>query len=158
MKDLNKIILIGRLGTDPVQRETKNGIAVTHFSLATSRSVERVLKATDESGQEPSTEGAPLGESSEKSSRSEETVWHNVVVWGKQAEICSQFLKKGRTVYVEGSIRKRPFIGKDGTSRTAFEVHAENVGFLDRIAPNRREASRIQEGHSDIPLDAAASY
>ena len=145
MKDLNKIILIGRLGTDPVQRETKNGIAVTHFSLATSRRVERASVVEEVPEGEAAAEGAP-----EKGHRVEETVWHNVVVWGKQAEICSQFLKKGRTVYVEGSIRKRPFIGKDGASRTAFEVHAENVGFLDRFVPKRQEAEE--------QIDAAASF
>jgi single-strand DNA-binding protein len=152
MKDLNKIILIGRLGTDPVQRETKNGIAVTHFSLATSRRVERAMKEGDpeESKEESKEEIAEGTLKPEKGSRSEETVWHNVVVWGKQAEICGQFLKKGRTVYVEGSIRKRPFIGKDGASRTAYEVHAENVGFLDRFVSNKREAEET--------LDAAASF
>lgn len=152
MKDLNKIILIGRLGTDPVQRETKSGIPVTHFSLATSRRVERVMKEA-----EP-LEDTSDGESSERSARapfpSEETVWHNVVVWGKQAEACTQYLKKGRTVYVEGSIRKRPFIGKDGASRTAFEVHAENVGFLDRFVPKHQVHSEASEGL----IDAAASY
>ncbi len=113
MKDLNKIILIGRLGGNPVRRETKNGKAVTHFSLATSR---LVLEGQVEEGEEPG--------------RREETDWHNIVVWGRQAEVCYQFLRKGRTIYVEGSLRRRVYTGKDGQQKVSFEVNAESVGFL----------------------------
>lgn len=113
MKDVNKIILIGRLGNDPVQRETKNGLAVVHFPLATSR---RLADADPKDGDQPK----------------EETQWHRVVVWGKQAEACKQYLDKGQAVFVEGSVRSRQYTNKDGTSRVAFEVHAENVSFLGR--------------------------
>lgn len=132
MKDLNKIILIGRLGTDPVQRETKNGTPVTHFSLATSRRV--------------ATEGTDGTE------KTEETVWHNVVVWGRQAETCNQYLKKGNTVYVEGSIRKRSYKTQQGEPRISFEVHAENVGFLG--GGNKRSN---KESESAVTEESAAS-
>jgi single-strand DNA-binding protein len=110
MKDVNKIILIGRLGADPVQRETQNGTPVVHFPLATSRK----LRAEGEG----------------EAAKTEETQWHRVVAWGKQGEACAQYLKKGQSVFVEGSVKTRKFSGKDGSSKIAFEVHAENVSFL----------------------------
>lgn len=118
MKDINKVILVGRLGADPTQRETKNGIAVVHFPLATTRRIH------------PET-GTP-------EPISEETQWHKIVTWGKQAEHCAQFLKKGASVYVEGSMRSHKYEGKDGNQRTAFEVHAECVSFLG--APRQKSA------------------
>lgn len=114
MKDLNKIILIGRLGNDPIRRETKTGKAVASFSLATSRLVP---------------DGQPIEEGEEPGKR-EETDWHNIVVWGRQAEVCYQFLRKGRTIYVEGSLRRKSYTNKDGQQRVSFEVHADSVGFL----------------------------
>lgn len=112
MKDVNKIILIGRLGADPILRETKTGAVVVHFPVATSRWV----KPT-----EP-TEGEPKA--------AEETQWHRIVAWGRQGEVCAQYLKKGQKVYVEGSVLSRKYEGKDGTERMSFEVIAENVSFL----------------------------
>lgn len=113
MKDLNKVILIGRLGNDPIRRETKNGKAVSSFSLATTRLVN----------------DGPVVEGEEPAKR-EETDWHHVVVWGRNAEVCYQFLRKGRTIYVEGSLRRRTYTSKEGQQRVTFEVHAESVGFL----------------------------
>ena len=113
MKDVNKVLLIGRLGNDPVRRETKNGLAVTNFSLATSRKI---------FAQNPGAEAVER----------EETQWHNVVVWGKQAETCKQYLAKGQAVFIDGMIRTRKYTNKDGGTRYAFEVHAENVSFLGR--------------------------
>ena len=111
MKDVNKVILIGRLGADPVQRETKNGTPVVHFPIATSR---RIRSEAEDGGEKTS----------------EETQWHRVVAWGKQGEACAQYLKKGQTAFVEGMFRSRQFDGKDGASRMSFEVHAENVSFF----------------------------
>jgi single-strand DNA-binding protein len=129
MKDINKVILIGRLGADPVRRETKTGWTVVHFSLATSRKIVReVAVAADAemlAGEVPASPTIEAG-------ASEETQWHRVVVWGKQGEACAQYLKKGQTVYVEGSIRSRKYDAQDGTNRVAFEVHAETVSFLGR--------------------------
>jgi single-strand DNA-binding protein len=120
MKDVNKIILIGRVGADPIQRETKNGVPVVNFPLATRRRLR---------GEGPEAEVA--GEVAEASG--EETQWHRVVVWGREGEVCTQYLRKGQAVYVEGSVRSRKFEAKDGTSRMAFEVHADNVSFLGRF-------------------------
>lgn len=115
MRDLNKVILIGRLGADPILRETRSGTHVTNFPVATSRRMR-----TDAAG-----EGGP-GEL-------EETVWHRVVVWSRQAQHCAQYLKKGSPIYVEGSIRTRRYQDKEGLQRMAFEVHADNIGFLGNV-------------------------
>ncbi len=122
MKDVNKIILIGRLGADPVQRETKAGLPVVQFPLATTR---RTRDGTpDENGEE---------------GLNEETQWHRVVAWGKQGENCAQYLKKGAPVFIEGMVRSRKFDAKDGTSRLSFEVHADYVNFLGWPSRGRSE-------------------
>lgn len=110
MKDVNKMIVIGRLGATPIQRQTKSGTAVVHFSVATARRVQ---------------EGTP-----ENPKYREETQWHRIVVWGKQGETCAQYLKKGNLVYVEGSIRSHNYEDKAGLTRLSFELHAETVNFL----------------------------
>ncbi len=129
MKDLNKIILIGRLGADPVQRETKSGIPVVQFSLATSRTKRRRIDGMLAEGEvERGADSNP--ESSEFKEYEEETVWHKVVAWGKQGEVCARRLKKGQSVFVEGSLRSRKYMDKENISRMSFEVHADSVGFL----------------------------
>ena len=104
---VNKVILIGNLGRDPEVRFTAGGKAVARFSVATSE------VWTDAEG-----------------SRQERTEWHNVVVWGKQAESCGQYLQKGRQVYVEGSIRTRQYDDKEGNKKYITEVVAQRVQFL----------------------------
>jgi single-strand DNA-binding protein len=104
---LNKVLLIGNLGKDPEVRFTPGGKAVGRFPLATSETW------NDQDGQ-----------------RQERTEWHNVVVWGKQAETCGQYLSKGRQVFVEGSIRTRQYDDKDGNRRYMTEVIAQRVQFL----------------------------
>lgn len=129
MKDLNRIFLIGRLGGDPVQRETKNGTAVASFSLATSR---RLRESAREPGQATS-EYPP-----------EETQWHRVVSWGKQAEFCALYLKKGDKVFVEGTVKSHRYEAKDGTEKTAVDVHVEEISFLSSPR-NRREQEQGSE-------------
>lgn len=119
MKDVNKVILIGRLGMNPIQRETKNGTPVVNFSLATSRRV---------------TSEAASGEGEEKT---EVTQWHRIVAWGKQGEACARNLRKGASVYVEGSMRSHSYSDKEGKQKLSFEVYAENVSFLG--GPRRTE-------------------
>jgi single-strand DNA-binding protein len=104
---LNRVLLIGNLGKDPEVRFTGTGRAVGRFPLATSE------VWNDAEGQ-----------------RQERTEWHNVVVWGKQAETCGQYLAKGRQVFVEGSIRTRQYDDKDGNRRYMTEVIAQRVQFL----------------------------
>ena len=118
MKDVNKIILIGRLGADPVLRETKTGAVVVHFPVATARRVKPTEPVTDET------------ETKKDEPRLEETQWHRIVAWGRQGEVCAQYLKKGQKVYVEGSVLSRKYEAKDGSEKMSFEVVAETVSFL----------------------------
>lgn len=108
---LNKVFIIGNLGKDPEVRFTSNGKAVAKFPVATSE------KWTDQDG-----------------NKQERTEWHNVVVWGKQAETCGQYLSKGRQVFIEGSIRTRQYDDKDGNKRYMTEVVARDVRFLGSAA------------------------
>ncbi|MCJ7515700.1 MAG: single-stranded DNA-binding protein [Dehalococcoidia bacterium] len=126
MVSLNKIMLIGNVGTDPEMRFTANGNPVTSFRVATSR-----VYTTSE------------GE------RRQETEWFTIVAWKKQAESCNQFLTKGQRVYVEGSLRTRSWEGRDGQKRVTAEVIANRVLFLDRqgAAPLPGE---------EIPVEAPA--
>ena len=129
MKDVNKIFIMGRLGADPVSRETKAGVRVVNFPVATSRR----LRAVENPVSEVEEEDHGLGrDESKEAVRNEETQWHRIVAWGKQGENCSQYLRKGDGVFIEGSVRTRKFQLQDGTDRFTFEVHAESVSFLGR--------------------------
>jgi single-strand DNA-binding protein len=109
MVGLNKVMIIGNVGTDPEMRYTANGNPVTTFRIATTRSYT-----------------TPEGE------RREETEWFNIVTWARLAETCSQFLQKGHRAYVEGRLRTRSWEGQDGQKRFRTEVIANTVLFLDR--------------------------
>lgn len=119
---LNKVMLIGRLGNDPEVRYTSGGGAVANFSLATNDSW------TDKSGQ-----------------KQERTEWHRIVVWGKTAELCGQYLSKGRQAYIEGRLQTREWTDKEGQKRYTTEVVAQTVQFLggpgDRAGAGDRAAS-----------------
>ncbi|MBX3023335.1 single-stranded DNA-binding protein [bacterium] len=104
---VNKAIIIGNLGRDPEVRFTPSGRAVAKFSVATTE------RWTDQNGQ-----------------KQEKTEWHNIVVWGKQAETCGQYLAKGRQVYVEGRITNRSYDDKDGNKKYITEIIARDVRFL----------------------------
>jgi single-strand DNA-binding protein len=123
IRDLNKIFLMGRLGNDPSLKTTKTGIPVATFSLATSRPLKKEDEPSDT--QETPAEGEP-----NRPTPTEETVWHRIVVWGKQGQNCAQYLKKGQLAMVEGSVRSRKYKGEDGQDRYAFEVIADTVRFL----------------------------
>jgi single-strand DNA-binding protein len=129
MVSLNKIMLIGNVGTDPEMRFTANGNPVTSFRVATGRSY------TTSEGE-----------------RRQETEWFTVVAWKKQAESCNQFLTKGQRVYVEGSLRTRSWEGRDGQKRVTAEVIANRVLFLDRqaVAPLPGEEIPVE-----APVEAA---
>ena|SRR6185437_10587871 len=104
---VNKVILVGRLGQNPEVRYTPSGAAVANFSVATNESW------TDKSGQ-----------------KQERTEWHRVVVWGKLAELCSQYLSKGRQCYVEGRLQTRQWQDKDNQTKYTTEVQAQTIQFL----------------------------
>ena len=108
MAGINKVILIGNLGRDPELRYTQNGQPVANFSLATSE------QWTDKNSGE----------------KVERTEWHRIVVWGRSAEHCSQYLAKGRTVYIEGRLQTREWEDKEGQKRSTTEVNAQTVQFL----------------------------
>ena len=104
---VNKVILVGRLGQNPEVRYTPSGAAVANFSVATNESW------TDKSGQ-----------------KQERTEWHRVVVWGKLAELCNNYLQKGRQVYLEGRLQTRQWQDKDGQTKYTTEIQAQTVQFL----------------------------
>ncbi len=104
---VNKVILVGRLGRDPETRYTGAGQAVANFSLATDESYK------DRNGE-----------------RQKRTEWHKIVLWGKQAEIAQQYLKKGSLIFVEGRIQTREWQDKEGQKRTSFEIVANNFRML----------------------------
>ncbi len=108
---VNKVILIGRLGQNPEVRYTPSGAAVGNFSVATNETW------MDKSGQ-----------------KQEKTEWHRVVVWGKTAENCSQYLTKGRQVYIEGRLQTRQWQDKDGQTKYTTEVQGQTVQFLGATA------------------------
>lgn len=124
MASLNKVMVIGNLGTDPEMRFTPNGNPVTSFRIASSRIY-----------------SSPEGE------RKQETEWFTVVTWSKLAEQCNQFLAKGRRAYVEGRLRTRSWEGQDGQKRFTTEIIANRVIFLDRpgAAPLSDEAEEVLE-------------
>ncbi|HYO58580.1 single-stranded DNA-binding protein [Archangium sp.] len=104
---VNKVILIGNLGADPEVRFTPGGQAVANFRIATSDTW------TDKNGQ-----------------KQERTEWHRIVVWGKLAELCGEYLKKGRQCYVEGRLQTREWTDKEGRKNYTTEVVANAVTFL----------------------------
>ena len=107
MSGVNKVILVGNLGANPEMRFTQAGQAVANLRLATTE------RWTDKNGQ-----------------KQEVTEWHRVVVWGKQAEICGQYLTKGRQIYVEGRIRTRQWQDQQGQKRYSTEIVAQTVQML----------------------------
>lgn len=112
-------MVIGNLTRDPELRTTATGQNVCNFSVATSS------QWTDASGQ-----------------RQERAEYHNIVAWGKLAEICNQYLGKGRKVYVEGRLQTREWEGQDGSKRNRTEIVAENMIMLDRAPGGSPPASR----------------
>ena len=112
---VNKVILIGRLGRDPELKYTPSGAPVAKFSLATDESFK------DRTG--------------EKQNRTE---WHNIVAWNKLAEICGEYLTKGKLVYIEGSIRSRQWQDQAGNKRTSYEIIANFMQMLGSKADSER--------------------
>ena len=104
---VNKVILVGRLGRDPETRYTGGGQAVANFSVATDETYK------DKNGE-----------------RQKRTEWHKIVVWGKQAEIAQQYLKKGSLIFIEGRIQSREWQDKEGQKRTSSEIVASNFRML----------------------------
>lgn len=129
---LNKVLLIGNLGRDPEMRSLPSGQPVANFSLATTR------KWKDRDG-----------------NRQEQTEWHNIVVFGKQAEIAGQYLTKGKQIYVEGRIQTRNW-EKDGVKHYRTEVICDNFQMLSggggrgQGAPDAGQGAGAPEGGGDF--------
>jgi len=107
-RSVNKVILVGRLGKDPELKYTSSGTPFCRFSMA-----------TDDSWNDKTS-----GE------RQERTEWHNVVVWDRLAEICNQYLTKGKLVYIEGALQTREWDDQDGNKRRTTEVRARDMVML----------------------------
>ena len=125
MASLNKVMIIGNLGSEPEMRFTPNGNPVTSFRVATNR----VFTTPD-------------GE------RKEETEWFTIVAWGKLAEQCNQYLAKGKLVYAEGRLHTRSWEGQDGQKHYRTEVIARRVTFLDRQAAAVLPEDKVDEAHA----------
>ena len=139
---VNKTILLGRLGQDPEIKYTQSGTAVCNFSIATSE------KYTDKnSGQ-----------------KQEKTEWHRVVVWGKLAELCNQYLKKGRQAFVEGKLQTRSWDDKDGNKKYTTEINAQTVQFIGGQANaqpanvSNAQSPQGQESAPDYNIETDASF
>jgi single-strand DNA-binding protein len=107
MASVNKVILVGNLGRDPDMRYLPSGDAVANLALATTD------KFKDKSGE-----------------MKEATEWHRISFFGRQAEICGQYLKKGSQIYVEGSLRTRKYTDKDGVEKYATEIRGDRMQML----------------------------
>jgi single-strand DNA-binding protein len=118
---MNKVILIGNLSKDVEKRQTQNGNVVANFSIAVSRTF------------------------------SDETDFHNITVWGNQAENCAKYLKKGSKVGIVGALQNRSYEANDGTKRTITEINASEVEFLspkqeeESVVSAKRERPQLEE-------------
>ena len=123
MSSLNKVQLIGRLGKDPDVRHLDSGITVCNFSIATSESY------TNKTGE-----------------KVEQTEWHNIVAWGKLAEIIEKWVTKGMLIYIEGKLKTRKW-EKDGQTHYATEIFADSMQMLSKSEP-KEQSQPVQQNTS----------
>jgi len=128
MASVNKVILVGNLGRDPEIRYTTNGTAVANFPIATTD------RWTDQASGD----------------RKERTEWHRIVVWGKQAEIAGEYLRKGKQVYIEGSLQTREWTDREGNKRYTTEVKAQ----IFQMLGSRQDAPASDERATASPATA----
>ncbi len=153
MASLNKVLILGNLGADPDMRTTGSNQVVATLSVATNE------RWTDAAGV-----------------KQERTEWHKVVVWGRQAEFCGQYLQKGSAVFIEGRIQTRSWEDKDGQKRYSTEIVANNLQLVstsqistrsssadagertaERDAPTNPDAANIRDGYRiPAPADQAS--
>jgi len=133
--NLNRAMIIGNLTRDPETRTTPSGQSVCNFSVATSS------QWKDTQGQ-----------------KQERTEYHPIVAWGKLAEICSQYLGKGRKVYIEGRLQTREWEAQDGSKKQRTEIIADNMIMLDRapVGGNREPGIVVEPiGETQLPASGA---
>ncbi len=129
MASVNKVILLGNLGSDPEVRYTPSGKAVANFSLATSE------RYTNKDGE-----------------KEEKTEWHKIVAWGRLGEICGEYLSKGSQIYIEGRLQTRTWEDRDGNKRYTTEIVAQTMQMLGGSRKGG-EAASIEESHpSEEPI------
>lgn len=128
---INKVILVGHLGKDPIVQDIGNGVKKATFSLATSESL-------------PSRDGI----------KNEHTEWHNIIVWRGLADVAEKYLRKGHLVYIEGRLRSREYIDKDGIKRFFTDVQCDNLvmmGSGNQTGPSPIVTAQ-QEKHETNPV------
>ena len=135
MASVNKVILVGNLGKDPEAKYLPSGDAVTNFTIATTESW-KDKKSGD---------------------KQEATEWHRISTFGKLAEICAEYLKKGSSVYIEGSIKTRKWQDKEGVDRYSTEIKADRMQMLggktQADAPEpRATGKKTNDDDSDVPF------
>ncbi|MCF7795947.1 single-stranded DNA-binding protein [Patescibacteria group bacterium] len=134
MSDLNKAMIIGRLTRDPESRNIPTGQLVSSFSVATNRNWK------DQSG-----------------AKQEKVEFHNVVAWGKLAEICKQYLNKGKKVFIEGRLQTRSWDDQNGQKKYKTEIIAENMQMLDSLSSgsnsnnNNTNVAPKKENNNELP-------
>jgi single-strand DNA-binding protein len=129
MKSVNKVILLGNLTRDPELRHTENKKPVCAFGLATNRA----WKSYD-------------GE------KHDETEFHRLVAWDKLAEVCHQYLKKGRKVYVEGRVQTRSYKDKDGVEKSVTEIVLDEMVMLDKMPDDVKESLDLKDASNGVPV------
>ena len=128
MAGINKVILVGHLGRDPELRYTQSGQPVANFTLATSESY-----------------------SKRDGEREERTEWHRIVAWGRLAEICAEYLSKGRQIYIEGRIQTREWEDREGEKRRTTEIVAREMQMLGRRGETNTSYNDSQAPATDTP-------
>jgi single-strand DNA-binding protein len=130
----NKIIVVGNLGRDPELRYTPQGTPVCSFTLATNE------RRKDKAGE-----------------MQDQTTWFRITLWGRQAETASQYLTKGRPVYIEGRLRVEEWTDRDGKPRHTLEVHATDMQFIGGGSGAGGGAGRSEESHAERPATEPAT-
>lgn len=133
-RSLNKVQLIGNLGKDPELKYTPSSVAVASFSVAT------MEEWKDADG-----------------NKQEKTEWHNIVAWRKLAEICGEYLKKGKKVYIEGKLQTRSY-EKDGVKRYVTEIVADQVLMLDSVDRSAADSPKAEELAQTAPVQTSSKY
>lgn len=126
---MQKVIIIGRLGADPEVKYLQDGTAVANFTVATSE------RWKSKSGE-----------------KQERTEWHKLVVFGRLAEVCSEYLKKGSLVYFEGKLQTRSWEGNDGIKRYVTEIKVNEMEMLGSRQESRQEVSKDEPDLDQIPF------
>ncbi len=126
MKGLNKVLLIGHVGRDPVLKYTPNGTAVANFSVATNE----VYGSGDD--------------------RKTKTEWHTIVAWGKLAETVNNLVKKGQLIYIEGKISSREWNDNSGNKRTFYEIVMRDFSLLQRKDSSFQSSENVDSTTSDF--------